>query len=372
MKQEEPPRTLLQRYGGHLVLIFLGGMLILSQQATSQGISFEFGLVESLSSMSLLPTAVAPVSAPAVETVRSPTSPEANANLPSLPLLQDNSLAPILNPHTFEGKKPAHQFQVHVVERGDTPNRIAERYGIKAETLLGGNPWLSQESNALQTGVELTILPVDGLLHEVREGETLESIAEKYQVPVADIIGVAGNNLEFPYRLYAETELLIPGAVQQLFVWSAPALSSGSGGSGRPGFVPLAFGTGTFQWPVSGRCLTTRFWAGHPGIDVSLAIGTPVYAADTGTVTYASWAAGTYWDYGNLIVINHGNSYETFYAHLNDITVYPGQAIYKGNYIAASGSTGRSSGPHLHLEIRYNNVQLDPLSLLGGATQDCR
>ena len=86
-----------------------------------------------------------------------------------------------------------------------------------------------------------------------------------------------------------------------------------------------------------------------------------MYAADSGTVTYAAWSP---YCYGNLIVINHGNGYETFYAHLSGINVYPGQVVNKGNLIGASGNTGCSSGPHLHFEIRYNRNRYDPLSYL--------
>jgi murein DD-endopeptidase MepM/ murein hydrolase activator NlpD len=100
-------------------------------------------------------------------------------------------------------------------------------------------------------------------------------------------------------------------------------------------------------------------------------VGSSVTAADTGTVTYASWASGSFYDFGNLIVINHGNGYETFYAHLSGINVVPGQIIEKGQAIGASGNSGRSSGPHLHVEIRLNDARLDPLSYLSGPVQDC-
>ncbi|HFE65719.1 MAG TPA: M23 family metallopeptidase, partial [Chloroflexi bacterium] len=106
-------------------------------------------------------------------------------------------------------------------------------------------------------------------------------------------------------------------------------------------------------------------------IDVTMAEGSPVYAADTGTVTYASYAAGTYYDYGNLIVVNHGNGYETFYAHLSGINVYPGQIVNQGDLIGATGNTGRSSGPHLHFEIRLNDFRMNPLDRLSGPVKSC-
>ena len=106
----------------------------------------------------------------------------------ALPILQDNSFSPDLNPLTFKPSSPTHEFQIYRVERGDTPVGIAEQFGIKPETLLGGNPFLSEVSNALQTGTELIILPIDGLIHDVAPGDTVEAIAQWYGVPVEDII----------------------------------------------------------------------------------------------------------------------------------------------------------------------------------------
>ncbi|MCP5098477.1 MAG: peptidoglycan DD-metalloendopeptidase family protein [Chloroflexi bacterium] len=285
----------------------------------------------------------------------------------NLPIINDNSLMPSLNPRTYQVQLPDHDFEIYVVERGETPNQIADKHNISAETLLGGNPRLSQESNALQAGAELIILPVDGVLHTVQPGETLESISELYDVPVAEIVAVESNLLEYPfYRLVPEAQLLIPGAKIGQFYWTAPKSVAGVG-DGQWAVV----GTNTYVWPINGRCLSQYYWAGHPAIDVGLSEGSAVVASDRGTVTYASWAAGSYFDYGNLIVINHGNGYETLYAHLSSIAVYPGQIVQQGEYIGGTGNTGRSSGPHIHFEIRQNDFRDNPLFYLSGPTQDC-
>lgn len=303
----------------------------------------------------------------AVVTETAVSSPTPSPSFTSAPIITDTNLAPALNPHTYQAKQPAHNFTIHVVERGETPNIIADQHGISPETLLGGNPWLSKESNALAADKELVILPIDGVLHTVAPGETLESISELYDIPVADIIGVASNNLELPFlRLVPETQLLVPGATVGQFYWTAPKSVAGVGSNGF-----AVVGTGTFVWPVGGRCITQYSWAGHPALDVSMSDGAALYASDRGTVTYASWAAGTYYDYGNLIVINHGNGYETLYAHLSSISVYPGQIVQQGEYIGATGNTGNSSGPHLHFEIRLNDIRDDPLFYLPGSTQNC-
>ncbi|MFQ5399868.1 MAG: peptidoglycan DD-metalloendopeptidase family protein [Anaerolineae bacterium] len=286
------------------------------------------------------------------------------ASFTDMPLVSDTSLVPASIPHTFHGRLPEHRFDTYVVKRGDTPNSIAEKFGIKPETLLGGNPRISQESSLLQTGIELVILPIDGVLHDVQPGDTIEHLVDLYSVPLEDIAAYEPNNLEFPYRLYPGTQIMVPGAVRELFVWTPPDLTSVSGkGSTIGGSVaPVIVGTGTFIFPIRSRVFTQYYWYGHPGIDVAVPEGSAIYAADTGTVTYASW--NTY-GYGNLVVINHGNGYETFYAHLSGFNVVPGQIVYQGSLIAASGDTGNSSGPHIHFEIRYNNNRENPCWYLG-------
>lgn len=278
------------------------------------------------------------------------------------PVIVDVALAPAPVPLTFVGAKPEHEFVIYRVERGDTPNGIADKFGIQATTLLGGNPLLSQESSLLQTGVDLIILPIDGVLHDVQPGDTLESISAQYGIPVETIIGYAPNNLEFPYRLYPETQIMVPGAVREVFVWTPPSLESVRGRSSGSGVAPLIVGTGTFIYPVNSRNFTQYFWYGHPGIDIALSEGSAVVAADTGTVTFAGW---NIYGFGNLVVVNHGNGYETFYAHLNGISVVPGQIVYQGNVVGTSGNTGNSSGPHIHFEIRANGVQDDPCWYVG-------
>jgi LysM repeat protein len=280
----------------------------------------------------------------------------------AVPILSDNSISPAPIPDTFEGKRPHHEFQKYVVERGDTPSGIALQYNIKTETLLGGNPFLSQESSLMQPGMELTILPLDGVLHDVKQGDTLESISEQYGIPVEDIIAYEPNNLEFPYRLYPETQILVPGAIAEVFIWTPPSLSSVSSPTSGSGISPAVVGTGTFVYPVSSRNFTQNFWYGHPGIDIALAEGSGVFASDTGTVTFAGW---NIYGYGNLIVVNHGNGFETFYGHLSAINVFPGQVVNQGSVIGAVGNTGNSSGPHIHFEIRTGGNQDDPCWYIG-------
>ena len=285
------------------------------------------------------------------------------AAAPLAPVIEDIAFVPAAVPQTFVGRRPEHQFQTYTVERGDTPNGIADKFGIQATTLLGGNPLLSQESSLLQTGVTLIILPIDGVLHDVQPGDTLDSIAAQYNVPVETIIGYAPNNLEFPYRLFPETQIMVPGAVRDIFVWTPPTLASVRSSREGSGVTPVIVGTGTYIYPVGSRNFSQYFWYGHPGVDIALPEGTTVVASDTGTVTFAGW---NIYGFGNLIVVNHGNGYETFYAHLSGISVVPGQIVYQGNVIGSTGNTGNSSGPHIHFEIRANGVQDNPCFYVGG------
>ncbi|MCP4359568.1 MAG: peptidoglycan DD-metalloendopeptidase family protein [Chloroflexi bacterium] len=352
-----------QRFSGYLVLVAGILLLFLAGQLFEVGnrSADETVTVPALSTNT--PDGLS-ISSPVTETVQLDTA----ASTFPLSVHHDTSLAPAPNPRTYQAKMPTHNFQIHIVTDLDTPNSIADQYGISADTLIGGNSNINRESNLLQNGTELIILPVDGILHIVRPGETIESIADLYDVTAEDIIGYQLNNLEYPFlRLIPESQLVIPGATIGQFYFKAPK-SVGNSGEAQEWTV---VGTGSYIWPVNGRCLTQFYSGFHPGIDVSMAEGSPVYAADTGTVTYAVYAAGVYFDYGNLIVINHGNSFETFYAHLSGINVYPGQIVYQGDLIGSTGNTGRSSGPHLHMEIRNNDYRTNPLDRLGGAVRSC-
>ncbi|NCF68545.1 MAG: peptidoglycan DD-metalloendopeptidase family protein [Chloroflexi bacterium] len=349
--------TQLQRYAGYLVLLLVAVLLLVGLRL---GVLAEEGQQDRGEDSGPGPRETAVFFRERSEDKTQPGDLQAEP----LPIISDKTLAPAPVPGTYQGKKPFHEFDIYTVERGDTPSGIAYQFGIKTETLLGGNPKLSQESSLMQPGMDLIILPIDAVLHDVELGDTLESISAEYGIPVEDIIAYEPNNLEFPFRLYPDTQILVPGAVAEVFVWTPPTLSTVRGGTSREGsgVAPAIVGTGTFVFPVSSSNFTQRFWYGHPGIDVALSEGSGVFASDTGTVTFAGW---NIYGYGNLVVINHGNGYETFYGHLSAINVFPGQIVYQGNVIGAVGNTGNSSGPHVHFEVRTNGNQDDPCWYLG-------
>lgn len=240
---------------------------------------------------------------------------------------------------------------VYVVQPGDNVWKIAQSFGLQPETVLWSNPELEAWPDYITVGQELFILPVDGAYHQVKAGDTLQSVAERYRVDASAIIECEYNDLSEPYELQEGQRLVVPGGSRPLvprFVRAtAPA----------PANAPQ--GSGNFMWPVSGY-VTQGYWLGHPATDIGAPTGTPIYAADSGYVAATGWMGG----YGNYIAINHGNGFETLYAHLSEIRVIAGQGVQRGQVIGLVGNTGRSTGPHLHLEIRQGGVKRNPFGFL--------
>jgi hypothetical protein len=265
--------------------------------------------------------------------------------------------------HTYSPNLPNQHFIYHEVIEGDTPNIVAEEYGIEPATLLWGNPDLSNEAQLLQVGITLTILPIDGVLHTVEMSDTVDSLAEMYNVDPQVIIDYEDNNLkQWPHRPVPGTQLIIPGGEQSYLVWEySPNSRQGTTTANAfyQGGVVYA-GVGRFIWPTWGS-ISQYYWWGHRAIDIAAPIGRAISASDSGTVIHAGWNT---WGYGNLVVLDHGNGFQTWYAHMNEIWVANGQFVAQGSNIGAVGTTGNSSGPHLHFEIRYGGSLLNPLDYL--------
>jgi murein DD-endopeptidase MepM/ murein hydrolase activator NlpD len=237
----------------------------------------------------------------------------------------------------------------YTVEPGDTVQGIAIFFSINPETIMWSNSAVEDAPDYLRIGQEVVIIPVDGVYHTVAKGDTLDSIAKKYKVGVEAITGVSFNNLQPPdYHIEPGMRLIVAGGEKPY----VPKVVTSYTGAVPQG----ARGTGRFQWPTLGT-LTQVYWWGHRALDIAAATGTPVYAADGGFVSFAGW---TDVGYGRLIVIDHANGYATYYGHLNSFNVIAGQSVVRGQLIGTVGSTGNSSGPHVHFEIRYNYSLLNP------------
>ena len=243
---------------------------------------------------------------------------------------------------------------IYIVQPGDNPSLIAARFGLKTESVIWANPELEKHPDLLTVGQELIIPPVDGVLHTVRKGDTLENIAKKYKVSVEDIVNYAPNNLKPGAQLVEGQKIMVPGGEKP---YVAPVVRA-PGRWINPG--PFSGATGAFMWPVGGR-ITQQPHRYHMALDIANVLGTPVVAADAGVVVFAGWDNT---GYGYSIVVDHGNGFRTRYAHLSYYLVKAGDKVSKGAIIGKVGSTGRSTGPHLHFEIIYQGVRRNPYNYL--------
>jgi murein DD-endopeptidase MepM/ murein hydrolase activator NlpD len=206
--------------------------------------------------------------------------------------------------------------------------------------------------------------PVDGVYYQVQTGDTLASIAKKFSANLDDILNWPGNSIDLTTQQVTPGDyVMVPGGHEKLVVWVVPSVASTGAlsKSGNPcGSGPVGSG---FIWPTANHFLSGNdFWSGHPGIDIAAGLGVPVWAASAGTVTIAQggWNGG----YGNVVMIDHNNGYLTVYGHLSQINVSACESVAAGQGIGLAGSTGNSTGPHLHFEIRQNGVAVDPWYLL--------
>jgi murein DD-endopeptidase MepM/ murein hydrolase activator NlpD len=246
----------------------------------------------------------------------------------------------------------------YTVQPGDSVLGIAQKFGLKGNSLLWANAALAANPDFLKIGQELFILPVDGAYHLVAGGETLQSIADRYKVAPEAITGYGANRLTESGELTVGQRLIIPGGVMPEVVRRQQVAPQRASVTQAP--QNASVGTGTFIWPTTGT-LSQRYWEGHRAIDIASRARPPVSAADAGFVSYTQTSnAG----YGKMVMIDHGNGYQTLYAHLDAYYVKVGQSVARGEVIGKVGSTGRSTGPHLHFEVIRNGIRSNPLLYL--------
>jgi murein DD-endopeptidase MepM/ murein hydrolase activator NlpD len=251
----------------------------------------------------------------------------------------------------------------YTVQSGDTIETIAARFRLMPTSIVWSNKDVEDEPDRLSIGQTIYIPPIDGIWYTVANDDTLSGIAASFKAKPEEIVSYPMNNLKAGSNLLAGSHIMIPNGVKPPPPpVAAVASTSGGGGSVATYSGPAvkAAASGQFQWPTIG-VLTQGYYAYHRGIDIARSVGTPVAAADGGYVSAAGWDNT---GYGYMIIINHGNGFSTLYGHLSQYYVEIGQAVARGQIIAAMGSTGHSTGPHLHFEVRYGGVQQNPLFYL--------
>lgn len=252
-------------------------------------------------------------------------------------------------PTTEESVAPRQSIEEYIVQTGDTPAGIAVKFRLQLTTLLLSNNISSR--SIIKPGQKLIILPVDGLLHNVKRGDTIASIAKRYQVTPETILSF--NRLPNSKSIVSNQILIIPGG-KPVPVASPPRRALAN----VPQSAPI-INTGTkLFWPGPGRRITQYFTWRHSGIDIGLPMKSPVYAAEDGVVIESRWGGG----YGNMVLIRHDNGFVTRYGHNSRNLVVPGERVRRGQTIALVGSTGRSTGPHIHFEVIVGGRRVNPLS----------
>jgi murein DD-endopeptidase MepM/ murein hydrolase activator NlpD len=279
----------------------------------------------------------------------------AASTTPSTPVDQSNAK----EAEELCGKPTLDDLAQHKVKQGETLEAIAKQYELKTATLMGLNPEV--RNGEVKVGQTLSIPPLDGLTYRFKNEENYTTVAKKYNVR-ADVLFERNGCQRRPKVVF------VPGAI-----WKPdpvpfnPAIASR--GSANPNIIfqtggyPLPYAvpvTSNYGWRINP---VTTIWSFHSGIDLGAPFGTPVLAAKAGRVEFAGWGGG----YGNLIELDHGST-GTRYAHLEAIYVAQGQSVTQGQQIGIVGSTGRSTGPHLHFEIMTPSgdgwIAFDPASYL--------
>jgi murein DD-endopeptidase MepM/ murein hydrolase activator NlpD len=262
---------------------------------------------------------------------------------------------------------------IYTIQPGDTVDSIAAAFGINPAYILWNNAL--SDANMLLVGETLIIPSADGILYSVAVGDTLWDIANAFQVPMESIVGYAPNGLASPDSVIEGMVLLLPGAVppappepEPVYVAEEPYEEEpASGGApisaGAAVSAPIPAPSYGYSWPAYGNITTYFMQGGHKGIDIDGfgQHGAPIGSAASGQVVLASWSD---WGLGYHVIVDHGDGMRTVYGHLSEIWVSPGEYVGQGQAVGAMGSTGYSTGTHLHFEMMLYGSYVDPLAYL--------
>ncbi len=265
-------------------------------------------------------------------------------------------------PFTEIPDRPRTGVITYTVQADDTILGIAEKFNLNPTTFLWANQEDPKQPFWMEVGQVMAILPIDGVLHTAKDGDTIEKIAKLYKVTADQIVAYEPNQLaNADAPLTAGQVIIVPDGdktpPEEVVSVPAPGPRGGNSSSG-PAAPWRANG---FVWPAYGP-ITQRFYRGvHPAIDIGARMGSGAYAADEGSVIEAGWSSV---GFGKHVYISHPDGYVTLYAHLSRIDVSVGDYVARGQQIGAVGSTGRSTGPHLHFEVHLGGRAYNPLVYL--------
>ncbi len=276
--------------------------------------------------------------------------------------------------HTDAPTASRYDFQEYSVVTGDTIFGISESFGLNAETILWTNyNVLRDNPAAIYPGQVLTIPPTDGVLYTWNTGDGLNGVSNGLNVTPEVIIEWPGNHLSYETigdyaspNIEPGTAIFAPGGSRFFYDWTLTILArdepaeSAIWGDGKCAPATAGpIGTGVFTWPAAETTISGYDFSpevNHWGIDVAGDLNDPLYVVDNGVIVYAGWSD---WGYGNVVAIDHGNGWQSLYGHLESLNVSCGSFVVQGDIIGYMGSTGNSSGPHLHYELisgDYNRV----------------
>lgn len=262
-------------------------------------------------------------------------------------VVDDSALVPQDGPSgtaaDIGAKPPSSAVSVYVVRPGDNLSTIAEMFDVSVNTIKWAN---DLQGKSIQPGQELVILPISGVYHMVKAGDTVASLAKKYNAEEDEI----REHNDIDGSLAAGTKILIPNGTVTSALAPKPAVKKTGSGAGATISAGGPAISGYYGWPVAGGVVTQGVH-GYNGIDIGAPSGTPIYAAAGGTVVVAR-ASGYNGGYGNYVVVQHANGTQTLYAHMTTVVATMGAPVAKGEQIGTVGNTGRSTGNHLHFEVR--------------------
>lgn len=279
------------------------------------------------------------------------------------PFASGVSVSSLTQLNTSISEKPRSEIIEYELKEGETLSHVAEKHNISVDSIKWANNLTDNDLKTIRPGQKFKILPVSGVAHTVKSGENLESIAKKYTASAQAIVDFPFNDIPDDFKLTAGQTLIVPDGVP-------PETKAPPKPRAQPQFLAQgptsqsfnAPGGGSFIWPTTTSGISQYFAWYHPGLDMPNRASPPVAASDGGIVTVAGWPDN--WGYGNRVIIDHGNGYTTLYAHLSNIYVTAGQKITRGQVIGQMGTTGRSTGIHLHFEIHFKGIAVNPLAIL--------